>query len=57
MDRITIQQFRSRLAGRVEQDSDTRAYRQIARRPELARGLVLREWVTWPPAAAPRAAT
>lgn len=56
MPRITIQQFRDRLARRAEQDSDTHAYREIARRPELARGIVLRDWVTWPPAAALQAA-
>jgi hypothetical protein len=57
MPRITIQQFRDRLAGRVDQDSDAHAYREIARRPELARGMVLREWMPWPPVAAPQPAT
>lgn len=56
MPRITIQQFRDRLAGRAGQDASAHAYREIARRPELARGMALRDWVTWPPAATPRAA-
>jgi hypothetical protein len=57
MPRITIQQFRDRLAGRVEQDPDVHAYREIGRRTELARGVVLQDWGIWTPAAAPRAAT
>jgi hypothetical protein len=56
MPRVTIQQFRDRLAGRAEQDASTRAYREIARRPELARGIVLRAWVPWPPLATTQAA-
>jgi hypothetical protein len=50
MPRITIQQFRERLAARAEQDSATHAYREIARRPELARGMARGEWAMWTPA-------
>lgn len=57
MPRLTIQQFRDRLAGRAEQDASVHAYREIARRPELARGMGLRDWSPWPPVAAPQVAT
>jgi hypothetical protein len=57
MPRITIQQFRDRLAGRAEQDTSAHAYREIARRPELTRAMALGEWGVWTPAAAPRSAT
>jgi hypothetical protein len=53
MPRITIQQFRDRLAARAEQDSDAHAYREIARRPELTRGMAVGEWNVWTPAAVP----
>jgi hypothetical protein len=56
MPRITIQQFRDRLAGRSEQDTSAHAYREIARRPELARGMGPRDWSPWPAVAAPQAA-
>jgi hypothetical protein len=56
MPRITIQQFRDRLAGRADQDASAHAYREIAHRPELTAGMVLREWIPWMPLAAPRAA-
>lgn len=56
MTRITIQQFRERLAARAGQGSDTHAYHEIARRPELTRGVALGEWAYWTPAAAPRPA-
>lgn len=52
MPRITIQQFRDRLAGRAGQDAGARVYREIARRPELARGMGPREWSPWPQVAA-----
>lgn len=57
MPRTTIQQFRDRLAGRTEHDASAHAYREIARRPELTRGMALRDWGIWTPAAAPRTAT
>ena len=53
MPRTPIQQFRDRLAARAEQDSDAHAYREIARRPELARGMARGEWAMWTPDAAP----
>jgi hypothetical protein len=56
MPRITIQQFRDRLAGGAEQDSGARAYREIARRPELAREMGPRDWSPWPQLATTRAA-
>jgi hypothetical protein len=55
MPRITIQQFRDRLAARAEQDPTVHAYREIARRPELTRGILLRAWMPWPPLAASQA--
>jgi hypothetical protein len=56
MPRITIQQFRDRLAGRAEQDAGAHVYREIARRPELTRELGPRDWSPWPQLAAPQAA-
>ena len=53
MPRTTIQQFRDRLAARAEQDSGAHAYHEIARRPELTRGMALGEWSVWTPTAAP----
>lgn len=55
MPRITIQQFRDRLAGRAEQGPGAHAYREIARRPELTRGTALGDWAPWSLHAAPRA--
>lgn len=57
MPRITIRQFRDCLAGRAEQDASAHVYREIARRPELTRGIALREWAVWPPVAEALAAT
>jgi hypothetical protein len=56
MPRITIQQFRDRLAGRAEQDISAQAYREIARRPDLTREMGPRDWSPWPQLAAPRTA-
>jgi hypothetical protein len=53
MRRMSIQQFREDLAGRSDQSTLVRAYRALARRPEAAARMVVVEWVTWPPAAAP----
>ncbi|HEU4562371.1 MAG TPA: hypothetical protein VFS20_31360 [Longimicrobium sp.] len=50
MPRITIQQFRAVLASRANTDPVVRAYRELARRPELAGGMMHREWTVWPPA-------
>jgi hypothetical protein len=55
MPKVSIQQFRTRLASRSEQGSAVRAYRELSRRPELAAGMPFGEWVTWPPAASPAA--
>ena len=55
MPRLTIQQFRAILAGRSGANGAADAYRELARRPALAAGMHARDWVTWPPAAAPRA--
>lgn len=56
MPRITIQQFRDRLAGRAEQDASAQAYREIARRPDLTREMGPRDWSPWPQLAATRTA-
>ncbi len=52
MPRITIEQFRARLAGRADESPAARAYREQARRPELTAGMAAVEWVPWPPVAA-----
>jgi hypothetical protein len=56
MPRITIQQFRARLAGRAEQDTSTHVYLEIAQRPDLTREMGPRDWSPWPQLAAPRMA-
>jgi hypothetical protein len=48
-----IPQDAHRLAARAEQYSDAHAYHEIARRPELTRGMTMGEWNVWTPAAAP----
>ena len=55
MPRMTIQQFGDRLAGRAGQDASADAYREIARRPDLARAMGSKDWSPWPPLAASRA--
>lgn len=55
MPRITIQQFRAKLAGCADTNAAVRAYRNLARHPELAAAMRAGDWVTWPPAAPPRA--
>jgi hypothetical protein len=47
MPRISIQQFRAALAGRSSPNALVRAYRELARRPELAAGMVHNEWAIW----------
>jgi hypothetical protein len=49
---MSIQQFRAVLSSRSEQGAAIRAYRALARRPEVASGILLSEWTIWPPAAA-----
>jgi hypothetical protein len=46
MPRVTIQQFRAALAGRSDEALLVRAYRRLARRPELA-GNLRGEWSPW----------
>ena len=47
MSRISIQHFRAALAGRSEQSALVRAYRRLARRPELAAGMAYGDWPVW----------
>jgi hypothetical protein len=55
MPRISIQQFRDALSGRSAPAPDVRAYRELARRPDVAAKRGFSEWAVWPPAAAPTA--
>lgn len=60
MTRVSIQQFRSRLAvPRAGDGPLVRAYRQLSRRPDLAAGAGMGGWIPWGVAAstgAPRLA-
>ena len=47
MPRITIQQFRAVLAERTRSSALIHAYRELARRPGLAAGIVHNEWAIW----------
>jgi hypothetical protein len=47
MHRVTIQQFRAALAGRSNPGALVRAYRELTRRPDLAKGVVYSEWAMW----------
>jgi len=47
MPRISIQQFRAALAGRPSPSVLVRAYCALARRPDLAAGMVHNEWALW----------
>ncbi|HVG45025.1 MAG TPA: hypothetical protein VM890_09855 [Longimicrobium sp.] len=51
MPRVSIQQFRATLAGRSDQGTVVRAYRKLARRPEVVTAVAFADWTTWPPAA------
>lgn len=53
MPRITIQQFRAILAGRADTNAAVRGYRELARRPDVAGGMLHSEWNVW--TTAPRA--
>jgi len=55
MPRVSIQQFRAALASRSEHGPLVRAYRALARRPEVGAGLAFSEWAAWPAVAAPAA--
>ena len=47
MPRVSIQRFHAALASRSEQSAVVRAYRELARRPALAAGIVHNEWAIW----------
>ncbi|HEU4882893.1 MAG TPA: hypothetical protein VFT45_11620, partial [Longimicrobium sp.] len=52
MSRVSIQQFRSRLAvPRAGDGPLVRAYRELARRPDLAAAARMRGWIPWDAAA------
>jgi hypothetical protein len=51
MPRVTFHQFRAALVGRSEPDTLVRAYREVARRPELAAKLRAGDWIVWTQAA------
>jgi hypothetical protein len=53
MSRMSIQQFRAALARRPEEGPLVRAYRALARRPEVASGPLFSEWAAWPAVATP----
>lgn len=55
MQRLTIRQFRDTLNAAPASSALVCAYRELARRPELAAGMHAFDWVTWPPAAPARA--
>jgi hypothetical protein len=46
MPRVSIQQFRAALAGRSP-GTLARAYRELTRRPDLAKGAVFSDWPVW----------
>jgi len=47
MRTIPIQQFREVLAARAGASATVRAYRELTRRPEVAGGMLHREWQYW----------
>ena len=55
MSGMSIQQFRAALASRSEQAPHVRAYRALARRPEVASAPLFSEWAAWPAVATPTA--
>lgn len=58
MSRISIQQFRSRLAvPRADDGPLVRAYRELSRRPDLASGARMGDWIPWGGASAAQGAT
>ena len=51
MPRMSIAEFRARLAGRAETGPVLEAYRALARRLDPNRAGAMRlEWTVWPPA-------
>ena len=53
MPRVSIQQFRAALTGRTSPGALVRACGVLARRPDLAAGMVHREWAYWTQVGAP----
>jgi hypothetical protein len=53
MHRESIQQFRTTLASRTDQGALVSAYRELARRPEVASGMAFGEWAAWPTVSTP----
>ena len=53
MPRVTIQQFRTLLAGHAGPGALARAYREITRRPDLVAGMRAAGWAEWPDATSP----
>lgn len=52
MSRVSIQQFRSRLAvPRADDGPLVRAYRELSRRPEAVAGARMNGWIPWDAAA------
>ena len=51
MPRITIHDFRAVLADGADANATVRVYRELARRSEVAHGMLHSEWTVWPPAA------
>ncbi|HEU0055396.1 MAG TPA: hypothetical protein VFQ39_19545 [Longimicrobium sp.] len=53
MPKITIDEFRAGIASpRAGESALLRAYRELARRPDLTALASFSEWPTWPPATA-----
>lgn len=53
MPRLNIQQFRTLVASHTPAAGAVRAYRELARRPELAAAAHIVEWAAWPSAVSP----
>jgi hypothetical protein len=53
MTTVSIQQFRATLDSRTEQGAVVRAYRELARRPQVTREMAFGEWAAWPTVSTP----
>lgn len=53
MTTVSIQQFRAALDSRTEQGPVVRAYRELARRPQVTREMAFGEWAAWPTVSTP----